>query len=227
MKKNLVTMAAKSETSDDCKSLMIKIIDGITSSTVPDDYDDTLAMFSQFCHNYKGKPSKALYEVINNKLFINSIIKHFKQFNTEILNVKQSSKIRKNFTYNTFIQILNQNPEIIETEQRIKHCLVILSDISGCFQKSAQIRSIFNRGNTNLFNTLSCILSHCKLYRVHLADKIFVFLQQMLPPINTSKSKTFCSNFNVPILLERCCDFMTYGDIDETKNDYNDLGIQS
>eukprot|EP01084_Bolivina_argentea_P200581 342993_1 len=229
-------MATKSETSNNCKSLILKIIDVITSSTVPSHYNDTLAAFCKFCQNCTEKQSKTLYELINNKLFINSIIKRFKQFNTEILNVKKSSKKPANFTYNNIIEIFNQNPEIIDTEQRIEHCLAILINIkeSAYFQKGAQIRSIFNRGKNNLFNTLSSILTHCKLYRVNFTNKIFRFLQQMLPPINTSKSKSFCNHFNVSIILQRCCDFMIYrmhidgnGAIDETKNDYNDLyGIQ-
>ena len=217
------------------KALMRKVIDVIHSPDIPNHHDQTLTLFCKFCQDSSQRhQAKLLHALINNKLFINSIIKHFKQFNNQILNVQKSSS----HTFNNFMEILNVNKDVklSKTEYRIEHCLVILININeSAYSQNgngAQIRSIFDSENSknNLFDIISKILSHCKLHRLKLSNKLFRFLQHMLPPINTSKSKKFCSHFDIPLLIDRICTFLIYrmhidgnGDIDNDDYNYNDL----
>eukprot|EP01083_Nonionella_stella_P053533 141578_1 len=223
------------------KQLMRNIIELVSATTLPENYDAIVQTFCLWCRKKNENQSQTLHELINNKHFISSIIKHFATFNTQIIDAKRASHHPANYTFETFPQLANsanKSTPIVDTEHRCNLCLCILVNLSETdyfIQNGGQIRSIFNRSITNLFSLISSILSHCKLYRLNLSNKLFRFLQRMLPPINSSKSKSFCAQFDVPMIIERCCEFMIYrvhidgdGYIDETKDNYNNLyGIQA
>eukprot|EP01084_Bolivina_argentea_P200580 342990_1 len=221
------------------KQLLLKLAQILSQSKRTSHYHNTLTAFCKWLHQQKHTDSNSqlLHEFINNKDVINSIINHFRTFECQITNVKKLCKKPPNHTFNNFFEILNKDYHIADSEERIEHCLIILINITetNYFKlKHGQIRSVLNRENNNLFTILASIFNHCKLYRLHLSNKLFRFLQQMLPPINTNKSKTFCRQFDIPILLDRCCEFLIYrmhidgdGEIDASKNNYNCLyGIQ-
>ena len=215
--------------------LIERIIDILSSTDRPSHYAQTLDAYSALCKGPSENASTLAHKLINNKQFISLILTQFKTFNTQIIAAKETANHPSSYVFHAFPEIAHYNSSILKTEYKIVDCLrllILLSEINQPKSTYAQIRSIFNRetDSNNLFRTISSILAHCKLYRLRLGNTLFRFLQNMFPPINTSKSKKFCRNFDVSILLDRCCSFLIYrqhidgdGDINPNKDDYNKM----